>query len=185
MNCVYIIRHPPTGVFYIGSTSNRIRRKWEHMSKLRRGVHDNELLMYAYNFDRELSWEYIEASSREEAHALEQAMIKEHYGLPLLANRVGAQVRTEEMRKTYALNRKGKVFSVEQKKALSDMRKGVPKNPEWIDKITNSRRIKVSIDGTVYRSVKEAAVANDLHSQTVLNRIKDSRFPEWFKLPSE
>ena len=50
MKYIYFIINKITGERYVGQTTNYIRRKGEHLTKLENGVHPNKKLQYKYNY---------------------------------------------------------------------------------------------------------------------------------------
>lgn len=75
---VYIIRNKINGKVYVGSTINKIKRRWQdHLKRLKRGTHANTHLQSAYlKYGAEaFSWEVIENTSREETRKRESYWI--------------------------------------------------------------------------------------------------------------
>lgn len=169
MICVYVMTHPGTGVFYIGSTSNLDGRRNTHLSRLSQNCHHSIKLQEAFNTDGQLTWQTTECATNEIAHTLEQQLISQAIGNPLLCN-----VRLNSGPPPGALNK-------DAVQRMSEVRTGIPKTAEWIDKIADSRRIGVVVDGIAYRSASEAAIAHNTSAQTVFNRIKntDPKFSNW------
>jgi hypothetical protein len=85
----YRITHPFTGMFYIGSTENFIKRRHYHLSDLRRGVHVNEMLQYNFNLDKKLIWEFTEQATIEDARAHELHLIHDNVDNIAMMNQVG------------------------------------------------------------------------------------------------
>ena len=50
MKYIYFIINKITGERYVGQTTNYIRRKGEHLTKLESGTHPNKKLQYKYNY---------------------------------------------------------------------------------------------------------------------------------------
>lgn len=50
MKYIYFIINKITGERYVGQTTNYIRRKGEHLTKLENGTHPNKKLQYKYNY---------------------------------------------------------------------------------------------------------------------------------------
>lgn len=200
---VYIVFHPESGCFYIGSTGHFEKRKRDHIRMLAGRRHHCHLLQLAYNSDPALIWSFQETSDRAEAFKLEHSEIRKHWGSQLICNtlpfaqpgmgtipesvrekislaRTGVR-HTEETKARIALAKTGSVHSEETKALMSQQRKGKVKGPEWMDKIHSARRIAILVDGVVYKSIADAALAYSVSSATVLNRTNShrSKWGEW------
>lgn len=212
---VYIIRHPASGMFYIGSTGDYTRRQVVHMSQLRTGTHTNVHLQAAYNSDPNITWEFIPTNTREEAYASEQSMIQSYFGHANIANIIYARPRpeehraaiaeswtderraqhsqmlaecwTDEKRAAMASAKMGTTHNQETINKMSDTRTGMTKTPEWVDKIADSRRVGIIVDGVAYRSATEAAIAHNTSPTTVLHRARNPnpKFQNWAFASSE
>ncbi|MNK86052.1 NUMOD3 motif (2 copies) [compost metagenome] len=115
----YIIRHPATGIFYIGSTANYNQRQWDHLSGLRRGQHRNPTLQKAYIASPEITWEFIPTNTEEEARELERQMLQANYGHVSMANYIGARPLTTEHREAISQGLIGKPLSQEHREAMT------------------------------------------------------------------
>lgn len=85
----YMLIHKPTGMFYIGSTSNILSRKRVHKSALLNGQHANPKLtelFRKYGKWEDFEWKIFLVNEREEAFIMEQELLDLHWGDPLLLN---------------------------------------------------------------------------------------------------
>lgn len=91
----YLIRHVPTGVFYVGSTGDLKHRLRKHKEALCRGNHPNTRLQEVWNLNPlfSVSFNPVEDDGspfevlREKAYDAEQALLDEHWGSEFLLNR--------------------------------------------------------------------------------------------------
>lgn len=218
----YIIRHPSTGVFYIGSTSNYAHRKAQHTYLLRRGQHHAPLLQQAWEMNPEITWEFTPFESQVSAEQHEQQLLIQNFGSLLMANvslnargqstlsdetrnKISAantgRVQSEEtIRKRFA-SRKGYTHSDETRRKMSEALTGKPisdaakqkmreaklgkkPSPLTIAATREKMGIKISIDGIVYGSIREASKALHISFSTIKKRITSdsSEFTTWFYL---
>lgn len=177
---VYVLKHLATGNFYIGSTADFTRRKAQHLSSLRKGNHANVKLQSSYLASPEVDWEFTPTSSYEEALVLEHSMIRSNWGNTLLCNEVhydekGNTVVSDAFKIRMSRAKKGVPQSELNKAALSIARTGRKQTPEWVEKRAETTRIKVEVDGVVYNSATEAAVAHGCTVMTVMNRVRNPK----------
>jgi group I intron endonuclease len=76
---IYKILNKVNGKFYIGSTNNFENRKSSHISKLVRGIHDNQHLQNAWNKYSEDNFDFIilERVPRKDQFKIEQKYLNE------------------------------------------------------------------------------------------------------------
>jgi predicted GIY-YIG superfamily endonuclease len=202
MSCVYILRHPSTGLFYIGSTSNYIRRQSEHRSRLRHGTHNSSLIQYAYNnIDKGLVWEEIPTATKEEAIELERKMIIENKDDPLLANERLAKLVSEEVRKIMSDAHKAswtperraeRALLMTGTKHTEETKRKIREKARGIDEATRKaaaekNRVGITAFGVNYRTAQEAGKAFNLDIGTILNRARSDkpRWNDWSITPKE
>lgn len=166
----YIITHVASGAFYIGCTSNYISRKGDHESQLRCNRHPCKRLQDAYNINPSVSFTEYSHATIEDAYQHEFELMQSNNDNPLLLNvfvvpNLGNKFPSEETRIKMSNAKLGTVASEETRNRMSETRSGRPKTPEWFDKISEGKRLAVSVDGIKYRSIIEAANANNVSSQ--------------------
>ena len=189
---VYTVRHSESGELYIGSTNDFAIRRCNHLSTLRRGVHCNEQLQAAFTDETTLDWTFAETASREEAYRLEGLLIESNIDNPLLCNRsvnpkgndgrsFRGKTHSEESLAKMSAAKQGVALSDEHRASMSASRTGKTKTAEWSDKIADSVRKEVVVNGVVYRSATEAAIAHNTSATTVLHRARNPspRFAAW------
>lgn len=178
---VYIIRHPTSGVFYIGSTGSYSKRQKNHLHALRQNSHHNAALQQAYSINPNITWEFHPTTTRDEAYALERSMIKSNVIDPAMANLKHAVEMTAEHRAIHAEVRLGTKHHPDTLAKMSRTRSGSPKNPEWSDKIAESRRMGIEVNGVAYRSATEAATAHGITLTGALHRARNPnpKFAHW------
>lgn len=89
LRVVYEIRNLDTGGFYIGSAQDFSRRRWEHLSLLKKGKHHCCLLQEAYDVHGLDVFEFSvlqEARHDQDLLALEDIFLHRHAGNPLCYN---------------------------------------------------------------------------------------------------
>lgn len=182
----YCITHVKTGHFYIGSTGDFVSRKYDHVTRLNRGIHYCENLQKLYNEDNAINFSFYPCETREKAYDVEKDLIHLYADDERLCNTIkkvsgGPKKHTAEAKERMAQIKTGKVHTAETLTQMSITRTGKTKSPEWSDKIAESRRKKVSISGVVYRSITEAATAFNLSGPAVAYRCdsKGEKFKDW------
>ncbi len=194
MAAVYTIRHPSSGVFYVGNTSNINARKASHLSQLRQGTHHSKALQDAWNKDDTLTWEITGVPTKEEAARLERELIVAQKDNPLIANHTMAKpVRdetraamsagqttawTEERRETKRIAMTGTKHTPETIAKMRNDRKDMVVSDEMRNMAAEKRRIQVQIESVVYRTAQEASRAVGCSLPTVLKRVR-SDDPKW------
>lgn len=132
----YIMTHRPTGVYYVGSSSNLYLRHRGHLDKLRIGKHRTQRLQELYRGPSEFEFKLIETLDTEEARGVEQTLLDEHLGNPLCCNVAPDAVNTwdvmpENVRSAMTV---GRLKSEKWRAAISR-----PQSPETIAKRVESR----------------------------------------------
>lgn len=179
MICVYTIRHPWTGVFYHGSTTDFRRRQRAHVSHLRRGIHPNELLSYAFGLERVLGWSHVEYATIDEAKEAEKALIEKDKANPLLANVQFAKKYPAEHGEAISKARTGMKFSDEWRAKISAAGIGRRNSPEAIEKTAQAKRIAVMIDGVIYKSGTAASEELGIPANTIMRRVRNNKYPNY------
>lgn len=161
---VYILLLEECGMYYIGSTSDLHSRITNHLSKLRRGKHDNGSFQKCYDAAKNKSFrvKYIRAKDRKEAYEIEQLLLDKHMDSGLLFNRF-----------TIAeTNGHGGKWSEEAKLKQSDVGK---RNVEAgkLSSAWAARSRSVSIDGKSYPSIRAAARSLGMEPYTLTNRFNN------------
>lgn len=188
----YTIRHN-TGVYYIGQTRNLGNRKRGHKHLLEAGKHPATKLQEAYNTDPRIEWDIIPTTDVAEAMALEEYYLTINKGDPNLANKFGNGFTTElvksctggkqseetirkRVEKTRGLKR-----SDECRQKSSDASRDSELVKANMDKLHEAAKRPVVVDGVIYASVKDTALAHGIHPATVIQRINSNsdRFMSW------
>lgn len=192
MICTYKITHVSTGSFYIGCTKNYQRRLGDHTSQLRCQRHESKKLQELYNSDSNIEFSFTTHQSIDDAFADEYRQLSEHANNPLLINariesRLGGPEYSEERRQHLSAIKTGLVHSDETKAKMSASRIGKAKNPEWTDKIVDSVRQAVTVDGIEYRSKTDAANAHGISLQLACYRFSATgkKWTGWVELGGE
>lgn len=177
---VYVIRHP-SGIFYIGSARDLIKRRDEHNSRLRNNGHHCARLQEAYNVDDRLEWEYHYIDDRDEAYAFEKELIQQNANNAGLLNLVFNGYRCHSWEMANA--------------ASADLRRGVPLTDEHRQKISVglakanitpevraswhvNKKKPVVINGVYYPGGKDAGIALGVDNVTLLRRCRSNN-PKW------
>lgn len=185
----YILTHAPSGFFYIGSSIDLVRRIREHKSDLLRGTHGNPKLSRCFTCWEDCSYKFFETENIDVAHDLETDLIRKHSSNPLCCN-VGTDARNrvagvidDEARRRGSLGHTrnlGRTHSEETKARIGAASLGRTKSPEVRQKIAAAKSKKISIEGTIYDSVKDAALKLNMPYTTVSGRLKSTRYQKWF-----
>jgi group I intron endonuclease len=188
----YVLAHKSTGCFYVGSSVNLRERINLHQSHLRRGIHANKKLAELVAHDDEVSVGVVRTHTREEAYAIEQAVLDQHHGDPYCLN-IAKDAKSSpkgrplspETRHKQSQSLQGREFSEESRLKMSQASLGVPKSQEHVAKMRQARKeinsCPVIVEGTRFDSIAEACRQfNTLH-QTVHRRIRstDEKFKNW------
>jgi hypothetical protein len=144
--------------------------------------------------------------NREEAYKLEQKLLDENRGSPLLLNvakdakasRTGlpwsqevrdkiaksktGQTLTPEQAYKAGSAWRGKTLPEEMKRKMSESHLGHSVSADCRDKISAANSRKVEIEGVVYNSSRDAARAYGLSPATVVNRLNSNQHQDWKRL---
>jgi group I intron endonuclease len=82
----YVIEHPSTGCFYVGSTKSLSHRQNTHRCALKKNSHTCAKLQELFNSDPDWTFKPIPTETRDEAFDIEQKLIDENKGNPLMLN---------------------------------------------------------------------------------------------------
>lgn len=193
MICYYILRHPSSGVFYIGSTGAFKNRLQSHLRQLKMCTHPIKLLQEVYTFLPELSVETFETETLTEARAKERELIASNRGNPRLSNRMSNQLtaaqlaankvrcgvpRTESTKAKISALHKGKLVSDIARERMASRKRGVPRPDGFIDRLAIINSVPVTIDGVKYESQKVAARHFGISTSSVRARLKSTK-PKW------
>jgi len=122
---VYVLVHVASGNWYIGSSDDLYSRRANHESQLRRGVHYNHALQEAYNIHNQIDYICLHTPTRDIAFEIEEMIIQSHRASGFLFN-VADDV--------YSPN-KGRVFSEETRRKISEARTGMTLSPDHVEKV--------------------------------------------------
>lgn len=149
ITCIYKILNKTTGKFYIGSAYNLRKRQYVHLSKLRRGIHDNKHLQAAWNMYGENNFEFIvmQECKKDELLKYEQFWLdwtksfcrEIGYNACAVAGNTVGYKHTEEFRAWQSNRLKGSKLSEETKVKMSLTAKGKPKTKEHAANIAKGK----------------------------------------------
>lgn len=84
---LYLLRHPSTGLYYVGSSKHAVNRFKRHLRDLRLGEHANSRLQEAYNENQEITLAILENfAERDQAYRAEERFINAHKNDPKMCN---------------------------------------------------------------------------------------------------
>ena len=84
---LYLLRHPSTGLYYVGSSKHAVNRFKRHLRDLKLGKHANSRLQEAYNENQEVTLAILENfAEREQAYRAEERFINAHKNDPKMCN---------------------------------------------------------------------------------------------------
>lgn len=191
----YILNHPASGKFYIGSTGNLKQREWKLMTGLNNGRDHNPTLQELYWDDPNVVYEYKVARDREEAYDIEQEELNKWLGHPDCLN-VNNDARNVWSRGTMPDHRRRQLNAIasrvqagkkwrlghnnsdEQRQRQSDSARAAWAGRERVKTVPKA----LSIDGVRYGHAGEAASALGFSRRTVVVRASgnDERYRNWF-----
>ena len=179
----YIIQHP-SGLFYIGSATDLIKRRDEHKSRLRNNGHHVKRLQDAYNANNELVWEYHYTATREEAFQKEKELIQLQKGDPGILNYVYTDwkpVVSQAARNKSTELRTGVPLTTQHRKNISHGLKNNPLAVAGRIRAAEKNRRTIKVCGKEYRGAAEVAKEYGVNKTTVARRCrsKDPRFKDW------
>lgn len=197
----YVIRHQPTGKFYVGSSDDIGRRLTAHVGQLRRGEHHSAELQELYEQDPQFEVQVHPAQSPRDQ---EQQLLNTLQGDPLLINKA-TDVRnsfqglrhTEETRERMSAVASGRTLSETTRQKIAQAnreRETVSEETrarmsashttrealERRHEILQPRFRSVRINRVVYESTHEAARQLGLSQGCVQYRLNSPHFEEWF-----
>jgi group I intron endonuclease len=132
--CVYAFKNKIYNKSYIGSTKDVKERYWSHISKLKRGVHDNKELQQDFDL---LGRDAFEMVILEEC-SVENLLQKEQYWSDAINDKYNIR--------KLVISNKGVGHSESVKKVLSAKRKG-ENNPFYGKKHSEQTKLKISRKG--------------------------------------
>lgn len=145
---IYMLVNKVTGKTYIGSSRDCERRKMEHITRLRRGVHINSKLQASWNKHGEAAFEFIvvftvlnvDSIEHIEQHFLDEAdAVANGYNLAPTAGNTAGWIAPPETRKRMSEAAKKRDHSV-QVAAMSKATRGRKRPQDEIDRIQATRR---------------------------------------------
>lgn len=158
---VYKISFKGSDKCYYGSAVNIFRRvMYEHLPKLRRGVHENNILQKAFNKygEKQFSYETVEECGEDFLIEREQYWLNSNfdgntklgYNICAKANSWKGNLHTEATKKKIGDANRGRHPSEETKKKMSDAHKKRIRKP-----LSDETKMKISIARTGYKCPEE------------------------------
>ncbi len=164
---VYRITHVPTGLFYVGSTSNLRSRIGEHRRRLTSNGHPNKRFQEAFTSLSDLDIVVTPLSSSEEAMKKEQEMLDREHGKPNCCNVSPNATSTGNNRAS------GHVVQDHVREAVRLANTGLKRSKETLERMSEAKsnqHIPVEIDGVRYKHAKDAAAKTGVPYGTVYYR---------------
>lgn len=142
----YLMEHPATGKYYVGSSSDLLKRKSSHLSALSRGAHICTALQAAYTADPTFKWTFWICGTREYAYELEQQLLDQIFEKGIQLNTAPKAIhpslgltRSQEWRDKISKRNKnnqyakGMKYTDEQRAANSARQKGKKRDPALVE----------------------------------------------------
>lgn len=142
----YLMEHPATGKYYVGSSNDLVRRKSEHSIELRNGIHPCAGLQAAYAIDPTFKWTFWICETREFAYELEQQLLDQIFEKGIQLNTAPQAIhsglglkRSQEWRDKISKRNKnnqyakGMKYTDEQRAANSARQKGKKRDPALVE----------------------------------------------------
>lgn len=194
---VYKLLHKPTGSFYIGSTKDYLGRKSTHLYNLRRGRHVNHKLQNLWRNSNEDQWEWHVwvFEEREEAYSEEQKELTKYADSSLLLNVVldakspiSHLMKQDGFKDMLAKSRAEHLMRLtEDETQLLRQKWSDASKKYWATGDNRKDRMgagnpfakKVSVDGIIYGSVKDAQKALGINEKTIRKRANSPDYPNY------
>ncbi len=185
---IYTLNDPITNeVRYVGKSVNPDRRYKEHIRNCySNSNHKNNWIKSILDRGDKPIMEIIEETTSEFWSEREQ------YWISIFDNLTNSTLGgedgtfTEEVRNKMIINNTGennpmwgKKWSEEQRKRLSEQRKGVPKSDDFRDKLSKKNGYSCIIDGVEYQSIKRASISLNISERGIKRRIISGDYPNF------
>lgn len=140
---MYLLSHPASGWFYIGSSNDIGRRVYEHGRDLRAGNHLCISLQLAFDSCPEIDVSYTLTATREEAFDLEDRLLSYYRTDCFLANNeISVRYRSEQTRSKISRTLMGHTVNETTREAVGNASRG---NTYWVGrKHTDASRERMS-----------------------------------------
>lgn len=186
----YIMKHKPTGYYYVGSTTDYMTRMRNHRHKFNNASHENKRLQSIFTCWEDFDVEVFKLGTIKEAKAMEQRLLDQHRGKGLCCNFASsstdptAGVITNERRREVNLgntNMLGKKHTEETRAKIGTSATGRTKSDEVRRKISLAKSMAVIAGGVQYESVLAASTALGISGSTIRSRIisNSAKFKDW------
>lgn len=177
----YILHHPASGCFYVGSSGCITSRLTNHRNQLLRREHFNSSLQNCFDQGRFLLFAFITTSTREGAFDVEQRLLDANQGNTLMLN-VNTSARLSGAGRRPSEETLRKLRESQLTDSWREKNHQYTKSPEHSTRVSSQFSKSVNIGGVHYPSAVTAARALNLHENTVRSRIKSSNplFQDWF-----
>ena len=157
----YTLKHVKTGHYYVGSTSNLVKRLRAHRLDLRTRKHHNEALLSSSNWD-DIEVYFTEFPTLDLARRAEQLLLDTQWADPLCCNRAtgvyglwgGVYGMPEEIRQAIGNRSRGKVYCDEFRQKCRERMLGTVMPEEQKKKISEALKGKTVSDETRQRLSK-------------------------------
>lgn len=195
---VYRIDNSINGKCYVGSSIDLNRRRKEHSYTLANNSHANRHLQYSYNkygreFFRFTIIEILDISENIKQLLLEREQfwidnLLPEYNILLIAGTTLGFNHSVETKEQISNSTKGVKKSAEHSKHIKEAQKGKILTEEHKKKLSESAKnrksashsSKVSIDGVIYDSLKEASEILNIKYNTISKRLANPNFQNYF-----
>lgn len=194
---IYQITNKVNGNCYIGSSVDLQRRRRQHFNHLSNGSHVNSYLQNAYEKYGSDSFEFEIIETIEIDNQIKETLLEreqfwidtihpEYNILPIAGSTLGFK-HSEETKQRISNSTKGVKKSDIHTKHIREAQKGKKLTEEHKRKLSEaakhrksmSHHTKISIDGIVYNSLKEASEITGIKYTTIQNRLKNNNFPNY------
>ena len=216
----YVFKHVLSNKLYVGSTSDVVGRKNQHIRELKRNDHPNKEFQRAFNEDPRLNFFFIITETREEAFDREQFILDQYFSTNMLFNearnarhcnvdatdKVLSKI-SSSTKETWKdpIVRKNRISGLNRPEVIAknvEMNRQLWQDPDYRTKMTELRNTEEYIaksreakrakmksifaDGVVFDSVQAASIALKVKRQTIRDRCKSDKFPNYrFITPTE
>lgn len=166
--------------FYVGQSKN-IKNRWNsHRNKLKRKVHDNYIMQQVYDKFEEDSFRYkivceCDEKDLDKLEIIIKDKLCEKYPYKICMNISACGKRntwTEEMKQKASISHKGKIFTEEHKKHISEGQKGLKRPSQYV------KIVQLDLNGNLIKIWDSLQEAESIYGKINYNR-KSSHNYQW------
>ena len=197
---IYRIDNSINGKCYVGSSIDLDRRRKEHSYTLMNNSHSNKHLQNAYNKYGRECFKFTIIEILEIFDDIKQSLLDREqfwidnllpeYNILLIAGSSLGFNHSEETKQQISNSTKGVKKSIEHSKHIREAQKGKILTEDHKAKLSEAAKhrkspsnvTKISINGIIYNSIKEASEILGIKYNTIQKRLKNPKFENYIKI---